>query len=190
MSDLKTVQDFIQIFREHGDLSYEGEGVTQLNHAWQCGRLAEQSGAAPTLVLAAWLHDIGHLLNVQPMEKNTPTLLGIDDAHENLGAEILRPLFGDAVAESVKLHVAAKRYLVSTQTQYRQRLSEDSVRSLALQGGPFSPDECDVFMQQAFARDAVKLRVWDDLAKQSDLVIHNKTEALRDLEQLMTHCLV
>jgi predicted HD phosphohydrolase len=39
-----------------------------------------------------------------------------------------------------------------------------------LQGGPMSRSECDLFEQNPFFRDAVELRRWDDLAKDSELM--------------------
>ena len=52
-----------ELYQLKGDLHYDGERVTQLAHAWQCGQLAKEDGASPQLQLAAWLHDIGHLLS-------------------------------------------------------------------------------------------------------------------------------
>lgn len=135
--------------------------------------------------LAAWLHDIGHL--VSGLE-GSPTLVGIDDAHESLGAVLLTPLFGHAVAEPVALHVAAKRYLVATRPGYALTLSPDSTRSLALQGGPMSPYEAAAFIARPFARDALRLRAWDDMAKRVDL--QPPVDAMDQLEALMQRCLV
>lgn len=154
--------DLIERYRAHGALSYEGEGITQLQHAWQCGQLAAQAGATPELQLAAWLHDLGHLLAGLP---GTPTLRGVDDTHEHLAARALRPLFGDAVAEPVALHVRAKRYLVAVHPPYRERLSPDSQRSLALQGGPMAQPEALRFRALPWADEALRLRAWDDTGK-------------------------
>ena len=44
-------------------------------------------------------------------------------------------------------------------------LVADSVRSLALQGGPMSPAECEAFLALPHAQDALRLRIWDDHAK-------------------------
>jgi predicted HD phosphohydrolase len=154
--------DIVSLYAERGHAAYVGEGITQLQHAWQCGLLARQAGAAPPLQLAAWLHDIGHL--VAGFE-GSPTLRGINDAHERRAAEVLAPAFGPSVAEPVALHVLAKRCLVTLQPGYRDRLSPDSIRSLALQGGKLSCDEAEAFLALPAGRDALRLRVWDDNAK-------------------------
>jgi predicted HD phosphohydrolase len=134
------------------------------------------------LQLASWLHDVGHLwVNLE----GTPTLRGQDDVHERIGAEVLLPLFGPAVSEPVRLHVQAKRYLVSMRETYARKLSPDSVRSLNLQGGPMAPHECKAFEAEPFFADAVKLRVWDDLGKKSSWFEETRQDALDHLEALM-----
>jgi len=157
-------QGIADLFVRQGHLAYDGEQTTQWQHAWQCGQLARLAGASPALQLAAWLHDLGHLLAGL---ESTPTLRGLDDRHEALAAQALRPLFGNAVAEPVALHVEAKRYLVSCNPGYRERLSPDSQRSLALQGGPMNEMDCTAFLRLPHAADAMRLRAWDDVAKDS-----------------------
>jgi predicted HD phosphohydrolase len=161
---------------------YAGEPVTQLEHAWQCGRLAEKSGASAPLQLASWLHDVGHLL---VNGEGTPTLRGEDDAHELVGARLLLPLFGPAVSEPVRLHVLAKRYLVTTRESYSKKLSPDSVRSLEIQGGLMTAPACTNFEMQTFFSDALKLRVWDDLGKKMAWFDVTKNEALSHLGGLI-----
>ncbi|MCM3208608.1 HD domain-containing protein, partial [Paenibacillus illinoisensis] len=131
--------------------AYSGEPVTQLEHALQSGLLAEASGADEALVAAAFLHDLGHLLNRQG---DTPSARGIDDLHQYYVLPFLRPLFSDAVLEPIRLHVDAKRCLCRTDAGYFESLSPDSVRSLALQGGIFSDEEAAAFLQRPFAEDA------------------------------------
>lgn len=178
----KMMNTLLALYEQGGDLVYSGESVTQLMHAWQCGRLAEKSGAPAALQLASWLHDVGHLwVNLE----GTPTLRGQDDEHERMGAEVLLPVFGPAVSEPVRLHVLAKRYLVSTRETYARKLSPDSVRSLHLQGGFMTPQECAAFEAEPFFTDAVKLRVWDDLGKKSGWFEDTRQDALEHLMQLM-----
>jgi phosphonate degradation associated HDIG domain protein len=153
------------LYARRGHLAYDGEGITQWQHAWQCGQLARQAGAPPALQLAAWLHDLGHLMTGLD---DTPTLRGHDDRHEAVAARALAPLFGPAVAEPVALHVHAKRYLVATRPGYRDKLSPDSVRSLALQGGPMDEAACAAFLRQPFSADAVRLRAWDEAGKRPE----------------------
>jgi phosphonate degradation associated HDIG domain protein len=175
-------QDILQLWDTRGHLAYDGEGITQLQHGWQCARLCRQAGAPVALQLAAWLHDLGHLMTGL---SGSPTTRGIDDGHEHLGARALARVFGTAVAEPVALHVQAKRCLVATRPGYRDDLSPDSVRSLALQGGPMTADEATAFRARRHARDALRLRVWDDMAKNSALQPASTAQALEELAALM-----
>jgi phosphonate degradation associated HDIG domain protein len=178
----KMMDSLLALYEQGGDLVYSGESVSQLMHAWQCGRLAEKSGASAALQLASWLHDIGHLwVNLE----GTPTLRDQDDVHEAMGAQLLFPVFGPAVSEPIRLHVLAKRYLVSTRETYARKLSPDSVRSLRLQGGVMTPEECAAFEAEPFFADAVRLRVWDDLGKKSGWFEDTRQDALDHLMHLM-----
>lgn len=154
--------DIEKLFRDHGHIEYSGENVTQLEHALQAARRAETEDAGDTLVTAALLHDLGHLLNLQG---DSPTTRGIDDQHQYYAIPFLRPLFPPAVIEAIRLHVDAKRALCALEHEYYEALSIDSKRSLTLQGGIFSRAQADAFMAKPFAADAVRVRRWDDAAK-------------------------
>jgi phosphonate degradation associated HDIG domain protein len=158
--------DIETLFANHGAGQYSGEPVTQLEHALQTAHFAEQGEASDALVTACLLHDLGHLLNEQG---ETPTLRGIDDTHQYFALPFLRGLFPDAVLDAIRLHVDAKRYLCRVDAGYHERLSADSQRSLALQGGVFDAADAAAFLAQPGAHDAVRLRRWDDLAKQDGL---------------------
>jgi phosphonate degradation associated HDIG domain protein len=160
-----SLNDIRGLFEQYGALAYSGEPVSQLEHALQSGALAEEEGASDELVAAAFLHDLGHLLNLQG---ETPTGRGIDDLHQYFALPFLRPVLSDAVLEPIRLHVDAKRCLCAIDDAYFGRLSADSVRSLALQGGVFSQDEADVFLKKPYAEDALRLRKWDDRAKEAN----------------------
>ena len=160
-----TLDDIHALFARHGASQYSGEPVTQLEHALQTAHLAEQSDADDELVTACLLHDLGHLLNPQG---ETPSLQGIDDTHQYFALPFLRGLFPERVLGPIQRHVDAKRYLCQAQPRYFSRLSEDSVRSLQLQGGVFNAEQAAAFIALPAAQDAVRLRVWDDLAKQAD----------------------
>jgi len=154
--------DIEKLFRDHGHIEYSGEGVTQLQHALQTAQLAEGEKAGDLLVTAALLHDLGHILNVQG---ETPTARGIDDQHQYYAIPFLRPLFPPAVIEAIRLHVDAKRALCATEPEYYEALSDDSKRSLTLQGGIFAKGEVEAFMAKPHAAHAVRVRRWDDAAK-------------------------
>jgi phosphonate degradation associated HDIG domain protein len=156
------IEKIITLFQEQGDSEYGGEPVTQGEHALQAAHLALTEKAPSSLVVASLLHDVGHLLHALP---NDAPELGIDDLHEELGNRFLQKYFVPAVSEPVHLHVAAKRYLCAVEEDYFALLSEPSVISLELQGGPMSPIECKAFESNPFYQDAVRLRRYDDMAK-------------------------
>lgn len=157
-----SIEDIEELFARKGGEQYSGEPVTQLQHALQCAALAEAGGAGDELVAASLLHDLGHLLHELG---DTPTERGIDDVHQYRAIPFLRGTFGAGVLDAIRLHVDAKRYLCATRGGYFAALSEDSKRSLALQGGIFSQAQAEAFIAQPGASDAVRLRLWDDLAK-------------------------
>lgn len=157
-----SLADIETLFAERGSEQYAGEPVTQLQHALQCALRAEEDGADDALVTAALLHDLGHLLHDFGA---TPTLQGLDDLHQYRALPFLRGLFDARVLEPIRLHVDAKRYLCATRPAYHDALSEDSKRSLALQGGVFDAQQAHAFMQCPGAAEAVRVRIWDDLAK-------------------------
>lgn len=159
-------------FAERGAQRYEINGrlggVTQLQHALQCAAWATESGSSDSLVAAALLHDLGHLLH---SDVDGELDADRDDVHQYLALPFLRPHLPDSVLEPIKLHVDAKRYLCGTDKTYASTLSAGSTRSLALQGGPLTADEATAFMQQPFAAEAVQLRRWDDLSKDPARVV-------------------
>ena len=159
---MQNFEQLIDCFHRHGDSQYGGECINQREHALQTAWLAEQSGASDTLVAAALLHDVGHLLHHLPDDAPDQ---GIDDIHEQVGYDYLCSLFPDAVTEPVRLHVDAKRYLCAVDASYYDELSPPSVTSLHLQGGPMNEEEVAKFEANGHFQDAVSLRRWDDLAK-------------------------
>jgi phosphonate degradation associated HDIG domain protein len=157
-----SIDEILALFARLGDRTYEGEGVTQRAHAIQCATLAEREGEGDALVCACLLHDLGHLWNDRG---ETPTARGIDDRHEHVAAARRAALFGPAITETIRLHVEAKRWLAAVEPGYAARLSEDSIRSLALQGGPFDEPTARAFAARPYAEEAIALRRWDDRAK-------------------------
>lgn len=156
------IERIFERFARRGGDGYGSERVRQLDHALQCAALAEEEGAPASLVTAALLHDIGHL--VHDLGDN-PAARGIDDRHELVGREWLARWFGEAVTEPVRLHVNAKRFLTATDPGYFATLSTGSVRSLVLQGGPFTAELAAAFISLPYAPEAVRLRRWDEAAK-------------------------
>ncbi|MGZ6040060.1 MAG: HD domain-containing protein, partial [Phenylobacterium sp.] len=153
-----------------------GEGVSQLEHALQCAELATLDGAPDSLVAAALLHDLGHLLEID----DAPPA-DVDLRHEIRGALALRPLFGPEVVQPIALHVAAKRYLCAIEAGYRERLSEASQQTLRLQGGPLSARQARRFEGGAYFADAIRLRRYDEGGK-----LHGAScRSLRDYGDLL-----
>jgi len=155
-------QELLDIFVGRATRRYGLSDVNQLQHALQAAALAEADGAAPATVLASLLHDVGHMIH--GLGEN-PAASGIDDVHEEVGATWLAERFGPDVSEPVRLHVAAKRYLCAVEADYFGKLAPDSVRSLALQGGLMSADEVEAFRARPLHREAVRLRRYDEAAK-------------------------
>jgi len=162
------VDAVFRLFAERGSGLYFGEAVTETEHALQTAHLAEAADAAPALVAAALLHDVGHLLHSLGEDVADR---GIDGRHEDVGAAWLARHFGPAVADPVRLHVAAKRYLCATEPAYLAGLSPASRRSLELQGGPFTDAEQAAFRAEPHREAALALRRWDDAAKVPGLAV-------------------
>jgi phosphonate degradation associated HDIG domain protein len=156
------VQTILDLFQARGSSEYGGEAVTQEEHALQAAACAMKDNADDALVAAALLHDIGHLLHDLPDDAPEE---GVDDHHENSGAAFIDAHFGPEVCEPVRLHVAAKRYLTAVEPDYMAKLSEPSITSLMLQGGPMSEEEQATFRANPHWEAALRLRRYDEEAK-------------------------
>jgi phosphonate degradation associated HDIG domain protein len=159
-----TVLDEIEVlFDAQGHETY-GEGVSIAEHSLQTAALglAETDGSA--LVVAALLHDIGHLIELRDDEFGY-------HKHDQSGGIWLASRFPAVVSEPVRLHVAAKRYLCMIEPGYFERLSMPSKYSLTKQGGPMTSDEAAGFARQPFIDSAVRLRRWDDGGKIAGMVV-------------------
>lgn len=162
------VDKVIDLFARKGASAYHGEAVSQEEHALQAAALAESDGASDSLILAALLHDVGHLLEGQEEDL---ALRHVDGRHEEAGCDWLAHHLGPDVTEPIRLHVAAKRYLCALDPSYHDGLSPASQLSLSLQGGPMTPAEAAEFEQNPHAQAAVRLRRWDDAAKVPGLAV-------------------
>jgi phosphonate degradation associated HDIG domain protein len=158
-----TIIPFIaDIFRRRGAESYLGEAVTMSEHMLQGAFFATRDGASDELVAAALLHDIGHHTHDFGEDYIEQ---GIDNLHDEAGARVLEGFFPQVVVACVRLHVAAKRYLCTTDPTYFDKLSPASVATLKLQGGPMSRIEVAEFQKNTFHQEAVRVRLWDEAGK-------------------------
>lgn len=156
----ETCAKILSALRAVEDLPYDGEPVSQLEHALQCADLARASGGDDELVIAALLHDVGR--SPVALREFGTTLVD----HGKIAHEWLAPLVGERVAWLAGQHVSAKRYLVATDPSYREGLTATSIRTLRDQGGPMNLGEVREFERHPQWREAVALRRWDDLGKE------------------------
>ncbi len=158
------IEDLVSLLQYKGHAQYGNEEVSQLEHALQCAHLAEQAGEPAENIVAALLHDVGHLL-ANSRDGESTVASDKDDLHQYIALPFLRNLFPDAVLEPIRLHVDAKRYLCAVYPSYWDELSDASKHSLAQQGGAFTETQAQAFIALPFAEDSVRLRRYDDLAK-------------------------
>ncbi|MEM7318468.1 MAG: HD domain-containing protein [Pseudomonadota bacterium] len=163
----ETIVPFLAgIFERRGDEEYLGEPVTMAEHMLQAATLAERGGLSEDIIVAALLHDIGHFTS----EFGMFTMDDVNDRyHEDAGAQVLDPFFPSVVTDCVRYHVSAKRYLCATRPEYFRRLSDASVHSLNLQGGPFTEEEVQRFERNPNLDQIVQVRYLDDAGKHADL---------------------
>jgi 2-amino-1-hydroxyethylphosphonate dioxygenase (glycine-forming) len=162
--------EIIQLFGQYGSEDYDGEPVSQTSHMVQCAMQAMSEGADMELILGAFLHDIGHLLkHIQQTE--AMGTFGVLN-HEAIGAAYLKQNgFSERICTMVSKHVDAKRYLVATDNEYAARLSPSSKQTLIFQGGPMSEEEIFIFKQHPFFDDIIRVRLWDEMAKDANAEI-------------------
>ncbi|WP_128544941.1 phosphonate degradation HD-domain oxygenase [Larkinella soli] len=166
----QTVTEISALFDRYGAEDYYGEPVTQLEHMLQSAVLAEKAGADAETVIAAFLHDIGHLLPSESAEDHMDDYGRVD--HEKLGADWLRERgFSEKVAQLIEHHVNAKRYLTYKNPAYFARLSEASLKTLEFQGGPMTPEEAAEFERNPYFRGILQVRGWDEQAKETGLTL-------------------
>lgn len=169
-----SLPEILDLMQRRGPAQYWAEAVSQLDHALQCAHLAELAGENDETIVAALLHDLGHLVAAErdgAAEHDTSE----DDLHQYIALPFLRHLFPDGVLEPIRLHVEAKRYLCLIEPSYAATLSPASRLSLGQQGGVFTESQAEAFLRQPFADEAVRLRRYDDLAKVHGLAVPSLT---------------
>ena len=164
---MSLADEVFAIFQRRGAGSYFGERVSMTEHALQAAYFASQDSAPPALIVAALLHDIGHLIEAVPDDLAD---WSTDTRHEVSGARWLAGRLPPEVAEPVRLHVPAKRYLCATDPNYVAMLSHASLVTLGLQGGPMPRGELLQFETEPYYREAIRVRRWDDQGKVAGLM--------------------
>jgi predicted HD phosphohydrolase len=138
-----------------GEQHADEERVDLLAHSLQCAALLEERFPDDReLQLAGLVHDVGTVL--QPNEP---------DRHASTGAAAIAPLLGHRVAWLVSWHADAKRYLVTTDPAYRERLSPRSIVTMEAQGGLMSETAVAALAEAPDLDALLALRRADDDAK-------------------------
>lgn len=185
MTAEQTVSQLFALCRQQAQADYIGEAISQLEHMAQAAELAAQEGADDELVLAAFLHDVGHFC-VTGQAHNQMDAVG-RRGHEHVGAHWLRQQgFPPRLCDLVASHVDAKRYLCATAPAYLAALSPASQQTLIWQGGPMGAEQARAFEQHPLFNDALRLRRWDEAAK----VVGKPLPDLRMWEQMAMESLV
>jgi predicted HD phosphohydrolase len=98
-----------ELYNKYGSNTY-GEDITQIEHSRQCATQALNDGAPDFVVVASFLHDVGHLIITDQLCPNNLA----NQSHETLGAQYLKTLgMPDTICELVAIHVYTKRYLIT-----------------------------------------------------------------------------
>ena len=180
---MSVIDEIFSLYAARGSAAYFGEAVSMSEHGLQAAHFAELEGAPQTVIAAALLHDIGHLIATVPDDIAEWT---VDARHEATGGRWLGKWFGAKVAEPVRLHVRAKRYLCTVDPTYLSQLSSASVLTLKLQGGPMPADEVASFEAEPGYREAIAVRRCDDRGKVAGLATRRLEEYRGLLESLCT----
>jgi 2-amino-1-hydroxyethylphosphonate dioxygenase (glycine-forming) len=156
--------EIMNFYEQHGGEEYAGEKLTQLEHMVQAAQLAEEQGYDDEVILAAFLHDVGHICEAGHGD-NEMDGFGIKD-HEEIGAAFLKDKgFSKRIVRLVQSHVEAKRYLTLKNPSYYEQLSVASKKTLEYQGGRMEEDEAAAFEQYPLFDLIIKMRKWDEQAK-------------------------
>lgn len=152
------------LFEKYGHHHNQGEPVSYLEHALQTAYIAEENGCGREMIIAALLHDIGHLI-AHKYPDHTKLRSWVFINHESFGSEHLKKIgLENGIVELVEGHVMAKRWLARDKSYY-SKLSECSKLSLIQQYGPYTDDEADEYLKHPRHLEFTQLRLFDDSAK-------------------------
>jgi 2-amino-1-hydroxyethylphosphonate dioxygenase (glycine-forming) len=182
----QVADEIIGMYKSHGGQEYAGEKVSQLEHMAQSASLAASQGYDDEVVLAAFLHDIGHICASAEGDAGMDGF-GVKD-HEEIGAGFLKEKgFSKKVIRLVESHVEAKRYLTYKYPEYYEQLSDASKKTLEYQGGMMSREEAEAFEQYPLFDLIIKMRRWDEEAKVENMPVpeleHYKAMMIKHLQK-------
>lgn len=179
------IEQIFDLYNNYGNEEY-GEEVTMLMHMMQAALIAEKTGFDDEMIVAAFLHDIGHFFEHTEQMGEYGSL-----AHDDLGsAYLLECGFPERMAKLVGSHVAAKRYLTWSDSAYYDTLSEASKQTLEYQGGPMNEEEALAFRNDPLFSQYIQIRIWDDMGKETDQPVNPEDVARirhKTLSYLLEH---
>ena len=184
-NESQKISKIMDLYTKWGASDYIGESITQIEHALQCARQAVLDSRLAgydnftrnCMIVAALLHDIGHLVGLEDGEMEMrlegtsveAASLGIV-GHEDVGAALLKELgMPSLVSELVAGHVPAKRYICTTREGYYDSLSDASKQTMQLQGGMMNSEEVRAFCGGVMPELKIYLREYDDAGKKKDM---------------------
>lgn len=181
---LNSIEDIIDLYKKYGDNDYIGEKINQTEHGIQAALLAKEEGSDDESIVAALLHDIGHLIGIKCCLEQMENVGCM--RHEHIGADALRNLgMNQKTCELIRNHVNTKRYLVTKDNSYYDQLSIASKTTLKFQGGKMDELEMKQFESSPFFDLFIKMRIWDDKAKIKDM----KLPGIEDFKVEMKKCI-
>jgi phosphonate degradation associated HDIG domain protein len=164
--------ELVALYQKYGDEDYIGEPVSQMQHMSQAAVLAIEAAADDEVVLAAFFHDIGHICVAHNKDIDMEGYGNM--LHEKIGADFIRAKgFPEKIAALIENHVQAKRYLTFKYPDYYQQLSKASRKTLEVQGGVMTAAEAGKFEEDPYFEVSIKLRRWDDAAKEEHKPIND-----------------
>jgi len=170
LSSTQRIDLVFSLYEKYGGEDYIGEPLSQIEHMCQSAQLAEKDGFNEEVILAAFFHDIGHLC-VKLGVSESMVGYGIK-SHEKIGGDFLRDLgFPERIAKLAENHVQAKRYLTNKYPEYFEKLSEASRKTFVYQGGKMNVTEARTFETDPLFELSLKMRTWDELAKETEIPI-------------------
>lgn len=180
------IDKIFDLYHKYGSNDYIGEPVSQTEHMVQAAMLAQQDNQSKEVIISALFHDIGHLIGLENDSLETMGNVGVK-AHEKVGAEYLRNLgVPEPIPYLVESHVKAKRYLCYKNLKYLINLSSASKETLIHQGGPMRPNEAFQFEKDKYFETILKLRTYDEKAKDTNIKIND----LDDYKQILRDILL